>query len=38
VSQYFSQIAGKYFTGDGARRDTDGYKWLMGRIDDVLNM
>jgi len=38
VSQYFSQIQGKYFTGDGARRDKDGYFWLMGRIDDVLNV
>ncbi|MBI2892942.1 MAG: acetate--CoA ligase [Deltaproteobacteria bacterium] len=37
-AQYFSQIEGKYFTGDGARRDTDGYYWLMGRIDDVLNV
>src|SRR5262249_30979737 len=31
-------IPGRYFTGDGARRDDDGYFWLMGRIDDVLNV
>ncbi|MFN0084767.1 MAG: acetate--CoA ligase [Blastocatellia bacterium] len=36
--QYWSDIAGCYFTGDGARRDEDGYFWLMGRIDDVLNV
>ncbi len=35
---YFSRIPGKYFTGDGARRDADGYYWLLGRIDDVLNV
>jgi acetyl-CoA synthetase len=35
---YFSEIPGSYFTGDGARRDTDGYFWLMGRVDDVLNV
>lgn len=35
---YFSEIAGSYFTGDGARRDADGYYWLMGRVDDVLNV
>ncbi len=35
---YFSEIAGSYFTGDGARRDSDGYFWLMGRVDDVLNV
>ena len=35
---YWSQIPGKYFTGDGARIDEDGYFWLMGRIDDVLNV
>ena len=35
---YWSQVAGKYFTGDGARIDEDGYFWLMGRIDDVLNV
>ncbi len=35
---YWSQIRGKYFTGDGARVDEDGYFWLMGRIDDVINL
>ncbi|MBI5814997.1 MAG: acetate--CoA ligase [Nitrospinae bacterium] len=35
---YFSQYPGKYFTGDGARRDEDGYYWLMGRVDDVINV
>jgi acetyl-CoA synthetase len=37
-NQYFSEVAGSYFTGDGARRDEDGYFWVMGRIDDVLNV
>jgi len=36
--QYWSQIPGMYFTGDGARRDKDGYFWILGRIDDVLNV
>jgi acetyl-CoA synthetase len=36
--QYFSQIEGAYFTGDGARRDEDGYFWVMGRVDDVINV
>ncbi len=36
--QYFSDIEGCYFTGDGARRDEDGYFWVVGRIDDVLNV
>jgi len=36
--QYWSEIKGCYFTGDGARRDKDGYFWMMGRIDDVLNV
>lgn len=36
--QYWSQIPGKYFTGDGARKDKDGYFWILGRIDDVLNV
>jgi len=36
--QYWSQIAGVYFAGDGARRDKDGYFWIMGRIDDVINV
>jgi acetyl-CoA synthetase len=35
---YFSEIPGSYFTGDGARRDKDGYYWLMGRVDDVINV
>ena len=35
---YWSQIRGKYFAGDGARIDEDGYFWLMGRIDDVINL
>ncbi|HUJ76826.1 MAG TPA: acetyl-coenzyme A synthetase, partial [bacterium] len=35
---YFSQFKGYYFTGDGARRDEDGYYWLMGRVDDVINV
>jgi len=35
---YFSQYSGKYFTGDGARVDEDGDYWLMGRIDDVINI
>jgi acetyl-CoA synthetase len=37
-SNYFSQIDGVYFTGDGARRDQDGYLWIMGRVDDVINV
>jgi acetyl-CoA synthetase len=36
--QYFSEVAGCYFTGDGARCDEDGYYWVVGRIDDVLNV
>jgi len=36
--QYWSQITGMYFAGDGARIDSDGYFWLMGRVDDVLNV
>jgi acetyl-CoA synthetase len=36
--QYWSDVQGMYFTGDGARRDNDGYFWIMGRIDDVLNV
>jgi len=35
---YWSEIPGSYFTGDGARKDADGYFWLMGRVDDVLNV
>jgi acetyl-CoA synthetase len=38
VQNYWSQIAGAYFTGDGARRDEDGYFWIMGRVDDVVNV
>ncbi|HPA21066.1 MAG TPA: acetate--CoA ligase [Verrucomicrobiae bacterium] len=37
-SVYWSEIPGMYFTGDGARRDKDGYFWIVGRIDDVLNV
>ncbi|MFO0918459.1 MAG: acetate--CoA ligase [Planctomycetaceae bacterium] len=37
-STYFSTIPGCYFAGDGARRDEDGYIWVMGRVDDVLNV
>ncbi len=36
--QYWSEVKGCYFTGDGARRDKDGYFWITGRIDDVLNV
>ena len=36
--QYWSQVPGTYFTGDGARQDADGYYWVMGRIDDVINV
>jgi acetyl-CoA synthetase len=36
--QYWSEFKGMYFTGDGARRDKDGYFWIVGRIDDVLNV
>jgi acetyl-CoA synthetase len=36
--QYFGEIPGVYFTGDGARRDLDGYFWVMGRVDDVINV
>lgn len=35
---YFSQYPGYYFTGDGAKRDEDGYYWITGRVDDVLNV
>src|SRR5210317_1477966 len=38
VDTYFSTIPGTYFTGDGARRDEDGYYWITGRVDDVLNV
>jgi len=36
--QYWARIPGMYFAGDGARRDEDGYFWIMGRIDDVMNV
>jgi acetyl-CoA synthetase len=38
ISTYFSTYPGKYFTGDGARRDEDGYYWITGRVDDVINV
>ena len=38
LDTYFSQFDGMYFTGDGARRDSDGYLWITGRVDDVLNV
>jgi acetyl-CoA synthetase len=38
VQTYFSTYPGSYFTGDGARRDADGYYWITGRVDDVLNV
>ncbi len=38
IDTYFKQYPGSYFTGDGARRDADGYYWITGRIDDVLNV
>jgi len=38
VKQYWSTIPGAYFSGDGARRDAEGYYWLMGRVDDVINV
>jgi acetyl-CoA synthetase len=38
VDTYFSAYQGKYFTGDGCRRDADGYYWITGRVDDVINV
>ena len=38
VAQYWSRFPGSYFTGDGARRDEDGCFWIMGRVDDVINV
>jgi acetyl-CoA synthetase len=38
VDTYFSNYPGKYFTGDGCRRDADGYYWITGRVDDVINV
>ena len=35
---YFSSFSGKYFTGDGCKRDQDGYYWITGRVDDVINV
>jgi len=38
TEQYWSRVPGAYFTGDAARRDADGYFWLLGRVDDVMNV
>ena len=38
IQTYFSNYKGKYFTGDGCRRDKDGYYWITGRVDDVINV
>ena len=38
LETYFSEVPGSYFAGDGARRDEDGCYWIMGRVDDVLNV
>ena len=38
IQTYFSTYRGKYFTGDGCRRDDDGYYWITGRVDDVINV
>lgn len=38
IDTYFSTYPGKYFTGDGCRRDADGYYWITGRVDDVINV
>ncbi len=38
VDTYFSSFKGKYFTGDGCKRDSDGYFWITGRVDDVINV
>ena len=38
VQTYFSTYKGKYFTGDGCRRDEEGYYWITGRVDDVINV
>ena len=38
IQTYFSNYPGKYFTGDGCRRDADGYYWITGRVDDVINV
>jgi acetyl-CoA synthetase len=36
--QYWGRFRGMYFTGDGAKRDSEGYYWILGRVDDVLNV
>ena len=36
IDTYFKTYPGKYFTGDGCRRDADGYYWITGRVDDVI--
>ena len=38
MQTYWSRFPGKYFAGDGAKRDKDGYFWLLGRVDDVMNV
>jgi acetyl-CoA synthetase len=38
IATYFTTYPGKYFTGDGCRRDEDGYYWITGRVDDVINV
>jgi acetyl-CoA synthetase len=38
IDTYFSQYKGYYFSGDGCRRDADGYYWITGRVDDVINV
>jgi acetyl-CoA synthetase len=38
IETYFTTFPGRYFTGDGARRDEDGYYWITGRVDDVINV
>jgi acetyl-CoA synthetase len=38
MEAYFTTYPGKYFTGDGVKRDSDGYYWITGRVDDVLNI
>ncbi len=38
IDTYFTHYRGKYFTGDGCRRDDDGYYWITGRVDDVINV
>ena len=38
MQTYFATYPGKYFTGDGCRRDEDGYYWITGRVDDVINV